>query len=40
MQLIIAIIRYNIMQEEWKNINGFESYYQISNFGRVNPLKG
>lgn len=23
--------------EEWKNIIGFESYYQISNFGNVRP---
>lgn len=27
------------MQEEWKNINGFEGYYQISNFGRVKSVE-
>lgn len=35
----MAIIRYNIMQEEWKDINGFEGYYQISNFGRVKSVE-
>lgn len=26
------------MQEVWKDINGYEGYYQISNFGRVRSL--
>ncbi len=26
------------MQEQWKDINGFEGKYQISNFGRVKSL--
>lgn len=26
------------MEEIWKDINGFEGYYQISNFGRVRSL--
>jgi hypothetical protein len=26
-------------KEIWKNVKGFESYYQISNFGRVKSLK-
>lgn len=39
MQLIIAITRYNIMQEEWKDVRGFEGYYQISNLGRVKSVE-
>lgn len=35
----MTIIRYNIMQEDWKDINGFEGYYQISNFGRVKSVE-
>lgn len=26
------------MKEEWKNIFGYEGYYQISNYGRVKSL--
>lgn len=26
------------MKEEWRNIKGFEGYYQVSNFGRVRSL--
>jgi len=26
--------------EEWKDIVGYEGYYQISNLGRVKRLKG
>lgn len=28
------------MVEEWKDIKGYEGYYQISNLGRVKRLKG
>jgi hypothetical protein len=28
------------MTEEWKDITGFEGFYQISNFGRVKSLGG
>lgn len=28
------------MEEQWKDIFGFEGLYQISNFGRVKSLKG
>ncbi|ABF57478.1 putative endodeoxyribonuclease [Corynebacterium phage P1201] len=24
--------------EEWKDINGYEGYYQVSNYGRVRSL--
>ena len=27
------------MQEEWKDINGYEGYYQVSNLGRVKSLE-
>jgi hypothetical protein len=27
------------MQEEWKSIDGYEAYYQVSNMGRVKSLK-
>lgn len=27
------------MKEEWKDINGFEGLYQVSNHGRVKSLK-
>ena len=26
------------MEEEWKDIDGYEGYYQVSNFGRVRSL--
>ena len=26
------------MKEEWRNIKGYEGYYQVSNFGRVRSL--
>lgn len=26
------------MEEEWRNIAGYESFYQVSNFGRVRSL--
>jgi len=29
---------FNNMQEVWKNVNGFEGLYQISNFGKVKSL--
>lgn len=28
-----------IMQEEWKEVEGYESYYHVSNKGRVKSLK-
>lgn len=28
------------MTEEWKDIDGYEGIYQISNFGRVKSLHG
>ena len=28
----------NTMKEEWKDIQGFEGYYQVSNMGRVKSL--
>lgn len=28
-----------VVQEIWKNIEGFEGYYQVSNLGRVKSLK-
>lgn len=28
------------MKEEWKDIKGYEGFYQISNFGRVKSLGG
>lgn len=28
------------MQEIWKDIKGYEGYYQISNLGRVKNRKG
>jgi hypothetical protein len=32
--------RNGTMTEEWKDITGFEGFYQISNFGRVKSLGG
>lgn len=29
----------NIMKEQWKDIKGYEGFYQISNFGKVRSLK-
>ena len=30
----------DIMTEEWKDIEGYEGFYQISNLGRVKSLGG
>lgn len=27
-----------MMEEEWKDIKGYEEYYQVSNLGRVRSL--
>jgi hypothetical protein len=27
------------MQEEWRSVDGYEQYYQISNTGKVKSLK-
>lgn len=27
------------MEEIWKDINGFEGLYQVSNFGKIRTLK-
>lgn len=34
------IIRGNTMQEIWKDVKGYEGFYQVSNLGRVKSLGG
>lgn len=29
----------NLLNEEWKNIKGYENLYQVSNYGRIKSLK-
>lgn len=31
--------KYNMDNEVWKDISGYEGYYQVSNFGRIKSLK-
>lgn len=30
---------YDIVQEEWKAIDGFEGFYEVSNFGKIKSLE-
>lgn len=32
------MVKYNIETEIWKDIKGYEGYYQVSNFGKVKSL--
>ena len=34
----IRATSFNKMEESWKDIKGYEGYYQVSNFGRVKSL--
>jgi hypothetical protein len=39
MRSLVGILYVEVIMEVWKDIEGFENYYQISNLGRVKSLK-
>lgn len=38
--LCIRSDNYSYMEEQWKNISGYEDLYQVSNYGRVRKTNG